>query len=73
MFKSKKFVGMIIGVVTITAILLVCAISAPESLGTGTVSTAIIIIGLIIGLYMAGNSFVKWVISKYFNRELADD
>lgn len=73
MFKSKKFVGMIIGVSVLTAILILCAIFAPAALTEKTVTAGIIGIVLLIVIYTGGNAFVKWAISKYFNKDLAEE
>jgi len=73
MFKSKKFIGMIIGVVVIVAIIVICAIFAPDALNPNVIAAAIWVIGFLIVAYIGGNTFTKYIVSAHFNEQLFKD
>ena len=68
--KNRKFIGLIIGVITNISLFTVGAVF---NVGEIIVVTAMILSTTIVMAYFGGNVWASWVKSKYFVKELNDE
>lgn len=72
--SQRKFTGMIIGIVVLTAVLIVISLTTKnaQAITPAVLIFYFICIVFLITAYIGGNVFKAWVTSKHFKSELLD-
>jgi hypothetical protein len=71
--QSRKLIGMIIGIVVLTAVIVFIAFKVPSAISPAVIILYFVSIVFLITAYIGGNVFSTWVKSKYFRAELQGD
>ena len=71
--KSRKFIGMLIGVININLLLIAAFIFVQTAVNASVLTLAIFMIGFLICAYIGGNVYKSFIKSKYFHAELVEE